>query len=275
MIAAVADLPEGATSELVWITPDEALDWLENTNTHNRTVSQIFVDELAKAIRRGEWRVNGDAVRFDRDGILLDGQHRLWAIVQSECPIQSFVVRGLEPEVQQTMDTGRRRSLVDTLHIQGKKVPSSISAAVSVLWRWESGIVMGSRKPTITQGLAVLEANPGLAVAVTRANQWRKHVPISASVLACVFHRASDLNADDASTFFERLASGAELQTDDPIYVLRRYAQRQQNSRARSPQYVYHAMTIKAWNAWREGRRVQALSFRPGGATPEAFPEMV
>lgn len=275
MNAQPIDLPAGATSEIVWVTPDEALDWLENTNTHNRTVSQVDVDKLAKAILRGEWQLNGDAIRFDRDGILLDGQHRLWAIVQAETPVQTCVVRGLDPDSQRTMDVGRRRTLADTLKLNGHKNCGQMAAAVSLLWRWDMGIVMGSKTPTITEGLDVTAANPGLQMAATRADAWRVHVPIPGSILAVVFHRAQDLDADDAVTFMERLASGAELAADDPIFVLRRWAQRQQNSRARSPQYMYLAMVIKAWNAWRQGRRIQTLMFRPGGANPETFPEMV
>lgn len=271
----IGSLPDGATSEIVWVGPDEALEWLENTNTHNRAVSQTEVDKLAGAITRGEWKLNGDAIRFDGNGVLLDGQHRLWAIVQSETPVQTLVVRGLDPESQHTMDVGRRRSLYDTLKINGHKATKQLTAATSILFKIEQGTPMGNRGPTIDQGLDVIRRNPGLEVAAQRADGWRQHVGIPGSVLAVVYHLAVDVDADDANVFFERLASGADLAESDPIFVLRRWAHRQSTTRARSPQYMYLAMTIKAWNAWRQGRKIQTLVFRPGGATPEEFPGLI
>lgn len=276
MIAVVADItPADVTAELVTVTPDMALEWLETCNTHNRPVRESFVAKLVRAIVAGEWQVNGEAIKFSTEGVLLDGQHRLWACVQSDTPIVTAVVRGVEMSAQVTMDTGVRRTLADQLKLRGLKSSKQLSAALAILWRLETGKIMSTDTPSITEALAIMDANPGLEQSVVRAESWRLHVRMSGAVLATVHHRALDIAAEDAEDFFTRLASGAELPEHDARFVFRRYVDRRRTQRSVEPQWVTHAVLIKAWNAYRQGRKVQTLSFRPGGATPEQFPEMV
>jgi len=59
----------------VIITPEIAAAMLE-TNTMNRPLSMPHVRKLSDALLRGEWVVNGDAIRISSNGFLIDGQHR-------------------------------------------------------------------------------------------------------------------------------------------------------------------------------------------------------
>jgi len=61
------------------VSPDMALKWLEG-NTHNRPINQAHVNRLAKEITAGRWQLTHQGIAFDTKGILIDGQHRLWAI---------------------------------------------------------------------------------------------------------------------------------------------------------------------------------------------------
>lgn len=64
------------------VTPMKAARWLKR-NIANRRVSPKVVRNYAGDMSRGEWLLNGEAIKFDRDGNLLDGQHRLGAIVHN------------------------------------------------------------------------------------------------------------------------------------------------------------------------------------------------
>ena len=66
-------------AKIVDITPEMAREYLEK-NSHNRRLSERSVRNLATAIKNGEWQVNGEAIKVDKEGNLLDGQHRLSAI---------------------------------------------------------------------------------------------------------------------------------------------------------------------------------------------------
>ena len=111
------------------ITPDYAAALLAK-NTSNRPFTSSHADTIANGIRRGEWKLNGDAIRISDDGVLLDGQHRLTAIVRAGVPVQSVVIGGLPRDVFDTIDIGaKRRSTADVLAIHGEKHYTTLSAA--------------------------------------------------------------------------------------------------------------------------------------------------
>lgn len=77
------------------ITPQFAADVLESKNPHNRTVSEGTVQSYAQDMRNKRWTLTHQGIAFDVNGNLLDGQHRLWAVVFSECEVEMMVTRGL------------------------------------------------------------------------------------------------------------------------------------------------------------------------------------
>ncbi len=101
------------------ITPDMALSWLEKVNTNNRPVIDAYVHRLARDMKEGRWILTHEGIAFGPDGTLLDGQHRLWAIVEAETPIRMHVWFNVPPEALMAIDTGKARSLADILHLGG------------------------------------------------------------------------------------------------------------------------------------------------------------
>ena len=83
-------------AKLERITPETAASMLQ-LNTGNRPVVAKHVTAIAREITEGRWQINGDTVCFSDDR-LVDGQHRLMAIIKAGIPIQTFVVRGISSE---------------------------------------------------------------------------------------------------------------------------------------------------------------------------------
>jgi hypothetical protein len=102
---------------LMTITPTRALNWLENANTNNRKVSDAYVKKLARDMKAGRWRLTHQGIAFDPHGVLLDGQHRLWAIVTAEMPIMMHVFFDVPSEALPVTDDVRPRSLADQLRL--------------------------------------------------------------------------------------------------------------------------------------------------------------
>jgi hypothetical protein len=98
------------TEEL--ITPQMALYYLSFNFENNRSLSNANVNNLALAMRLGKWEL-GEAIKFDKNGILRDGQHRLQAVVESNTPVKFIVIRGYEPSVSMILDRGKTRNLKD------------------------------------------------------------------------------------------------------------------------------------------------------------------
>lgn len=112
--------PTNARLEL--ITVEKAKQFLEH-NTSNRPVNDAHVNNLAAEMMRNNFHVTGEAIKFSIDGDLLDGQHRLLAIVKSGKPQEMFVVRNLSAQSFKYMDTNRTRSASDVLGIEGVNNP--------------------------------------------------------------------------------------------------------------------------------------------------------
>lgn len=99
------------------INPEKAQEYLDLNTENNRRVSPSTVDRYAQDMKDGRWLINGDPIRFTSEGKLIDGQHRLQAIVKSQSTIKTLVVKGLSVESMQTIDLGKKRTLSDIMQI--------------------------------------------------------------------------------------------------------------------------------------------------------------
>lgn len=267
--------------DVVLVTPEMAAQWLDKCNTHNRPVKWMRVKQYAGAIRRGEWKLNGDAIRFDINNVLLDGQNRLWAVVEAEIPITTLVATDLPSDTQDTMDSGIRRSFSDVLALRGEKNVSTLSSLTNWLWRWEQhdldlmAITEHRVGATIQQSSVFFDDNRAAIVEAAKNGQRLAVRPLQAPKLpaaACWF-RFHAIAWEDCEDFFYRLGLGASLEEDNPIFALRRYVGNlDRRPGYRSPGENHIAVFVKAWNAYRQGQRVKSLAWRAGGANPEIFP---
>lgn len=118
------------TTEL--ITPELALEMLKR-NTANRNPSKKAVEFYADQMQKGEWKTTSQGIAISTDDRIIDGQHRLMAIVKTKIPQTMVVTRGLDyDEVFSVYDTGKNRTAGDVLSIRGVKQPNSIAAALKV-----------------------------------------------------------------------------------------------------------------------------------------------
>ena len=102
--------------EIKIITPEFAEKLLEK-NTSNRNLRRDHVATLARDMIEGAWRLNNDAICIANDGALLNGQHRLNAIIKAGKPIKMLVAEGFAPETYKVLDGGAKRSVADQMNI--------------------------------------------------------------------------------------------------------------------------------------------------------------
>lgn len=104
------------TEEL--ITPEMAKSFLENMIDHQRKPSLSTVAKYANEMKAGRWIVS-NPISFDVNDQLIDGQHRLMAVVRAGIPIVFLVIKGHETIAAQALDIGRNRAAVDIAHLKG------------------------------------------------------------------------------------------------------------------------------------------------------------
>lgn len=116
-----------------WVTPEIAARWLE-TNTVNRRLRKHRVDRYSRDLESSRWRVHHQGVAFDTEGNLIDGQHRLQAIVNTKKECLLLVVRNCPIESRLHVDEIMTRSTSDALAVSGFTNGESLSnRAISIM----------------------------------------------------------------------------------------------------------------------------------------------
>lgn len=269
------------THKIEEVTPEYANKML-TTNVKNRSVIRSAVTQYSDAMARGYWLFDGSPIRIDKTNSLQDGQHRLLAVVESGKTQKFLIIRGLDPEAQNVMDTGRKRSLSDILSLRGESHHQNLAALTLIIYRWEKGargtLLLGEKqtsvmRPQTTEVLAYLEDHPELREIVKRAEAVRRHVPLSIRVIGLCIWLFDNINAEDSQNFWEAFMTGQNLKPHSPILALRTILLKRGPERGSTSLNSYIALFIKAWNAYRAGEEVQKLKYIPGGSKPEPFPE--
>jgi len=128
-------------TEIVMLTPELAKEFLEHNFERQRQVNKGRVKKYAADMLAGHWRVTYDALRFDEDGYLVDGQHRCLAVIESGvCLPNILVVRDLPRDAFLVLDQGQKRTAVQALVMDGHEgVTQDVVATVRALfWTPES-----------------------------------------------------------------------------------------------------------------------------------------
>lgn len=264
--------------DLIDVTPDMAREWL-GFNTHNRNVRGRTVAAYAADMKNGDWQLNGEAIKFASDGSLIDGQHRLHAIVEAGVTIRMLVIRGLPADVQETVDGGVSRKFGDVLKLRGEPSYAALAAVARRIAVWEATgtFSTGAAHPTKAQLSRVIERYPQLREESTLAYRVARSCGLAPSIVGfCIWLFGQLPDADeDIEFFFGRLADFQGLTKGDPIYELRRAVEQSKGVRGERGTKYLVAITIKAWNAFRAGEKVGVLRFTTGGAHPEKFPQPI
>lgn len=127
-------------SEVVLITPKKAMDLLEKQH-ENRNISSRHVTALAESIKRGQWYTTNQGIALDGKGRLLDGEHRLRAIIEAGKSARILVVTGVMKEARPAIDRGRARTVADELRMRGYSSTNNLAAYVSLC----ANLIAGTR----------------------------------------------------------------------------------------------------------------------------------
>src|SRR5437868_364193 len=128
-----------ALPEYVEITPEMARAWLLSRNPKsNRVMSETVYERYAKEMVDGEWKTTHQGIAFDREGNLLDGQHRLKAIIIADIAVKMLVIPGCDAETFDVLDCGHRRQAAQLLKIPHRVIIAAAARILGNLYRmWD------------------------------------------------------------------------------------------------------------------------------------------
>lgn len=263
---------------IVSITPQLAQEWL-GTNHKNRNLSSLVVHRYADTMRAGKWLVHNQGIGFDSRGNLVDGQHRLQAVIEANAAVEMLVVRGVPSKAADVVDCGKRRTPADTLAMEGCQNATYVAGAARLLYHYEAGTMHQITDPRLRLTnlgvLGVWNDHPGLEYsAAVGGRRTAKLLPPSVGTFChYLFFR---LDADDANRFFIALVDGTALLKGSAILALRNRLIDNRSSKASLPAIELAALMIKAWNLWRKKSSFRSLRWRSAdsaGGGSEDFPE--
>ena len=247
------------------LTPELAREWLDTMPEYQRGVSKRVVAEYAKDMTEGRWvEGTGDAIRFNKQGQMIDGQHRCLAVIESGVSIIVTIVDGLDDEVYLVLDKGRKRTAADTI---GGKNANARAAIAKVL------IILGNGDPLASAigGQVSNKANP---ISATETAEYAKsHEEViskicdcylllkaansqrfSAAVATCLFAYAEEKSGSDESFYGFCIDLNKPVQERPTICTMAREKAANFNlTKGKSKNAMIFAIYAVAYQNWLKG----------------------
>lgn len=253
----------------VLITPKLAKELLLKNNS-NRRVSKEVVTLYANDMREGRWKENtAEFIKIADDGDILDGQHRLLAVIESDCCINFDTAFGVSKSVFDVLDTGKNRSSADIFSIEKIDNFAIISAIVKsylVVSRSNKADIRKSSKSLRLTNTIILEEYK------KRPEFWQQVASFSikgyknfahilpTSFIGTLYSYFYDISPEDSRSFINQLCSGDAI-SNSSISVLRQALLKDKVSQRKMQFHDKFAIIIKTWNAFRLGKNYRIMKF--------------
>ena len=95
-----------AKVKIVMIGPKEAKALLDYNDTYNRDLKKKSYRKYARYMNSDEFMLSNDALTFDEEGVLINGQNRLQAVIESGCTVPFIVVYNVPKETKNIINNG-------------------------------------------------------------------------------------------------------------------------------------------------------------------------
>jgi hypothetical protein len=249
--------------------------WLAR-NKNNRTVREYVVLKYRSDMNAGRWTYTGDPIRFDVNGNLLDGQHRLRALsgAISGIVLPMMVIRGLPVEAQFFMDQGIVRTPGDQLGLKDIPYANTLASVVRVLIEWEEGFffkdVKASKVITSVRIEQWVEEHPEDVKHFQEVAYLLNKGTVDAPprILGAVSVMFGRVDQEKTKEFLELLRGGAGT-AGNPLVTLDKKLQLNRRNSIKVTMRDHVALFVQAWNAWRDGRTPTYFPRPPGARWEE------
>jgi len=261
-------------SRVETITPQIAREYLA-LNIVNRPAREVKINEYAAQMLKGQWILNGEAICFNCEGYLVNGQHRLRAVIKAsetrpDISFRTFVVRGVSKDSFITFDSGINRRISDIFFMSDIKNAHSISSLVFRVLKWRTtkthtldnkarAAYCISKQDVISE----YESAPDYYQRVYNlVSVWYERLRLltktDIGVLYIYLNKDCRHTEDVVSNFFEMLfsAKGCDI---NAIALLRQRLLQDKVSKAKLPPAYKFALIVKSWNAYITGKDLKTL----------------
>jgi hypothetical protein len=272
----------------VLMTVEQATEILLR-NTHNRPVNERHLRKMTEDMEDNRFDPFACVqIIIGTDGVLLNGQKTLLAIVRSGCPQWVILIEKVPvaSDPWLVMDNNQIRTLAQELQREGVPNAGDCAAIVNNLCRYEAQAALAGRMvPRNTEARRKWQEMGGrIQERVTDADRIARRTGFSSrAALGAVYILAEDMHPEAAAGFFERLDEGGlgKRGDPDPIHQLGRHIETTNRHRSHFARHgadnlVDAAWLVLAFNAFLTGDR-RTITYRPHpktGKLPD-FPRLL
>lgn len=253
----------------------ETLDYSSKQGFTNRIETKHGdtrgIQYYAKQMKTGKWNSkNGETIKLTSDGILIDGYHRLKAIILSNTTLELLTVRGVTKESYQDIDRGVPRKLSDIVFQAGitspkySRILTPAAQALHFLLAENRRSPTGSNKKVlfVSDVDRVVRNHPYILDASEKySTVFKRHTIISQSNFCIIYTLLHEIDVEKADLFLNRVQDGLGLTENDPRYALReKLLKTRSNRRGANTNYRDElCYIIKAWNCYYFGKSLVKL----------------
>lgn len=249
------------------VTPDFALDLLQS-NVSNRRINEYVVTRYSNDMKEGRWKTDTvEVLKVSKSGKLLDGQHRLSAVVKSKTPVFFHIAYGLDDCIFDVLDTGKTRNATDVFKIKGIKNECTIPSIIQTCNFFNAGIkpdgVQKSKRDTNNMLIEqYYEDEEFWQYVAKKTMPWYRSFAkiLSQSVLGGLFACLYKINPEKAEDFLNQLTTGIDIK-NDTISLLRTKLMQDKMAPRKMPLSMKYALIIKTWNMYIQNKSVKLLKF--------------
>lgn len=250
--------------EKVIVTPKLAAAYL-NRNKNNRKINTKIVAKYAADIKNNKWKEDtGELIKISTDGNLIDGQHRLSAIVEAKKSIFLHIAFDVSPDVFDILDTGKPRSAADVFHMQGVNYSTQLPSMISTFLRLESGKFPNREIFTNQRVYSEYLDNSAYwdSLAIKTYSFYLSFSKIlPPSVIGGVYaHIDKNKNKEMQEGFIKQLCTGVDIKNKTMITLRNVLISDKMKKRNKMNNTEKVSLIIRAWNAFIVGRELKRLS---------------
>jgi len=252
------------------ITPTMAKLYIQNNYGKQRSLSESHVVHLAQQMKAGQWACNGEPIIFDENDNLIDGQHRLNAIIRSGVAIDTLVVTGVKQSTFVTINSGKSRSNSDVFSIKGTANYNNIATCVNGVmnyrralkvtktiidgetkWMQIGGSLNASVRPSKIDMVKEYESHADkYQQAIHLAARSKKIMQMGPLAIVAAMGLIDGTHQDFVEPFFIMLANGIFPHENHPAYKLKCRFEQNKSSRLKLSSNMLLLLTAKAWNLY-------------------------
>lgn len=255
------------TMKRMVVTPQIAAKWLSGHENY-RNLRPKYAKRLAADMLAGNFHEVGDPIRFDSSGALIDGQHRLSAIVESGVSMPMWICKGVDNI--EVVDCGTPRRAADSVRF-ATGIPHHKNAVAALRRLHSNGLtdISGCDQPTnlaLTNPQIVnyVSEHPEFERAVNdgQAASHKKILMGSEAIAALHLAQVKSLDYDDVLGFLNTVRDGDGLRKGNPAHTLRERL-------IGAPAHGGSAATARMWfilralEAQLSGQEIKMLRYRP------------